>query len=170
MMQRFFALSLFPVMMMKTIKIIGISLLALVVLAGSSGISLFIHACGSGKSLDYAFYPEYFSVGNSCCNPWSAKEMSSCSHEDHDQQQGLSKTDCCESLHVILKVQHLVKPVTKVIDLSAGSQVAAIIFKSELPGPVESDLTRDFSAGDPSPPPLSGRDLIISLQQIRIPS
>lgn len=169
-MQHIFALSLFPGMIMKAIKLIGISLLALVVLAGSSGISLFIHACGSGKNLDYAFYPEYFSVGSSCCDPWSASEMSSCSHEDHNQKQGLSKTDCCESMHVILKVQHLVQPINKVFDLSLGSQLAAILFKSELPHPVESALSCDFSAGDPSPPPLSGKALIISLNQIRIPS
>lgn len=151
-------------------KITGISFLAAVILAGSTGISLFVHACGSGKKLDYSFYPEYFSVGKSCCDPWAGKTMSSCNSESHRHARGISKIDCCQSLHVILRVAQLLQPFNNNIDLSVSGQYANVVFKTSLPEIDKSTGITGFLAGDPSPPPRSGKTLVISLHQIRIPS
>lgn len=156
--------------MLKSLKIIGISMLAVVILAGSAGISLFIHACGSGKKLDYRLYPEYFSVGKSCCDPWAGKTMSSCSKEEHGQHQGISKEDCCESMHVILRIPQLIHPQPIFVDFSLPGHIAGLFLKTTVPEPVTAQVMAGYWAGDPSPPPLSGRALLIALHQIQIPS
>ncbi|MEI6574738.1 MAG: hypothetical protein WCO63_01015 [Bacteroidota bacterium] len=155
--------------MVKFIRGIGISILALILLAGSAGISLFVHACGNGKHIDYAFYPEYFSVGKSCCNPWAGKTMSGCDKHQHQVIAGLSKA-CCESNHLLLKVPNLFNHQNRDISLFQVSNIATQTSNLKF-GQNTSGLCLDsFSGHDPSPPPLFGRDLIISLNQIRIPS
>ena len=152
-------------MIRQILRSAAVFMLLLTFLAGSTGISFYIHTCGSSHKKEAFAFREIFHQKVDCCceeNPVS-KEPAGGPSKYNDE-------DCCRISHLFIKAPFLGFPVTEKLSVP-------VFCCNEYTGPANyvSLPPRDLKASniplrDPSPPPLSGMDLVCFLHQIRIPA
>ena len=148
----------------KILRAASVSLLLLVFLAGSTGISFFVHTCGSTHEKDVFAYREIFHQQMSCCceADMTGKHPAPATSEYNED-------DCCRISHLFVKASITALPVLEKIIIPETGITLFPDFAL-----LRSEQVMDSKASfipflDHSPPPLSGIRLIHFLHQIRIP-
>ena len=153
-------------MITRIFKSTSILLFLLVFLAGSAGISLSVHTCGDSHKKNVLVFKEIFNQKFACC---CEENIASQKDRDLSANAEYSDNDCCRISHLFIKVLFTGFPVLEKFsvpqfDFPVYTEMANL----KLTSLQDSKLSyQPFS--DPSPPPLSGIKLIISIHQIRIP-
>ncbi|MCX6243952.1 MAG: hypothetical protein NTU98_04540 [Bacteroidetes bacterium] len=140
-------------------------ILLLFFLAGNTGISFFVHTCGSTHKKDVFVFREIFHQQMACCceeNPSERMPASSGSEFNDD--------DCCRISHLFVKASFTALPVLEKITIPETGITLFPDFAL-----LRSEQVLDSKASfipflDHSPPPLSGIRLVHFLHQIRIPA
>jgi hypothetical protein len=153
--------------LLKLIKnIIAMSLLLVFILAGE-GITVLTHYCSGSKTTTRQIFPEFIHSNDACtgmsCNV-------SLKNSRHFSVTSIGKTPCCKENTVFFKVATVYNPSVKdfmrilpVIHLLVSLPFRLALFQSE-----SIDLKQlQFRC---SPPPLSGRLLVVFLRQLRLPA
>jgi hypothetical protein len=139
-------------------------LLLLIFLAGSTGISFYIHTCGESHKKEIRVFREIFHQKIACCCddnltlPVSGSPVSTFNDED-----------CCRISHLFIKAPFLGFPV---LEKFSVPEFQVTHFPETALSKLQfvQDLKASYiPSPDPSPPPLSGVILVHFLHQIRIP-
>jgi hypothetical protein len=152
-------------MSLKILRSASVLLLLLVFLAGNTGISFFVHTCGSTHEKDVFVYREIFHQQMSCCCEADMMEQ----HSAHATAE-FNDNDCCRISHLFVKASITALPVLEKITVPETG--IAIFPEFAL---LRNEQVMDSKASfipflDHSPPPLSGIRLVHFLHQIRIPA
>jgi hypothetical protein len=141
-------------------------MLLLIFLAGSTGITFYVHTCGSNHQKEVFIYREIFHQKSDCCcedNPAPKSPSGSSSSIDDG--------DCCKIAHLFIKALLAGFPVLEKVSI-LPSQFTGFIDVSELSPAIVHNSKAAFSLSpDPSPPPpIFGITLLHYLHQLRLPS
>lgn len=150
--------------MRQRINQVFILFFLLVFMTGTMGISVFEHICTCQDRTEITLFPEIFNHHSSCCCANRETELITA---EHLHLCGLDNPDHCKNIKFFLKAT--VSPAPLVISLFS-------MLKFEAPeNPVAADLIPVKTEFKPGPvathctsPPLSGRQIVISLHQSRI--
>ncbi|MGA3015406.1 MAG: hypothetical protein ABSD71_15385 [Bacteroidales bacterium] len=154
-------------MISRIFKSTSILLLLLVFLAGSTGISISVHTCGDSHKKNVLVFKEIFNQKFSCCC-----EENAALQNDRNQLSAFaeySDNDCCRISHLFIKAPFAGFPILEKFsvpqfDFPVYTERANLKLTS-----LQDSKSSYQPFSDPSPPPLSGIKLIISIHQIRIP-
>jgi len=151
-------------MISRVLRSAAVCLLLLIFMAGSTGISFYIHTCGSSHKKEALLFREIFHQKVSCC----------CDADENTTLPGspsstLNDGDCCKISHLFIKAPFVGFPVIEKVSLTQFYSVEypgfALLFSLRV-----QDSKASFTPfRDPSPPPLSGIHLVYYLHQVRIP-
>jgi hypothetical protein len=151
---------------MKTVQRIGILLLLLVFLCGTTGISVFEHICTCRGKTEITLFPELFEHNSSCCCSDGKVEVVSA---DHAQLCGLENADHCKN--IIFFIKAAISPAPVVLTEFSFTEftgdeypLASYIF------PVAAEPADELVIQSGSSPPISGRQRIISYHQSKVPA
>ena len=142
----------------------GFSILFLlaVFLTGSTGMTYSIHTCRSSGKSSLKFYPEVFSKYPSCC--CEETEGGAIPSEEMFNEQ-----DCCKTVNGFIKTVFTGIPLNyhfdKILSVELVYSDISLIHLN-FPEP----LQKIFVSIEDHSPPLSGRNLVYFLHQIRIPA
>ena len=157
---------------MKVVKNIAVLSLLLVFLLGTTGLSVLQHFCNSSKEHNVTIYPEFFNgSGATCCE----SESIGCACGTHENSAGTSggnnvdAVPCCKTTISFYRLEvNTLKPDFRVF----GAELFQISVES-------CDFSSLRAPADPfrgaahfqfySPPLLSGKQLVLYLNQLRIP-
>ena len=151
--------------MKQIIRQISFFLVILVFLAGTTGVSFYIHECSSSNTKEVFVYPEISNKTASCC---CAVEMHS-SVAGSEKAPSFNETGCCKNTHVYLKAAFSGFPVIFQFHDELNISGLPTDFLSILHDRPENDMA-DFVLLVDHPPPRSGKALIHFLHQIKIPA
>jgi hypothetical protein len=148
--------------MRKAIRNSLVFLMLAAFLTATSGISFYIHECRSSQTKDVFVFPEIFNQRSACgCDEAVAKPAA-------DPFISFHEPDCCKTSFVYLKAKIAGLPV---FSLTEGKPLL-IAVPAVVPGMIP-DTEKTPETGEVisfyHPPPLSGRELIHFLHQIKIP-
>ena len=136
-----------------------------VFLAGTTGVSFYIHECSSSKQRDIFLYPEISNKTTSCC---CADEINGNLLPD-ESVSSLNEPACCKNTHIYLKASFTGFPVFYQLDQK--------LLQSELPADFlnlsindKEPATVYFTLPVDHPPPRYGKALVHFLHQIKIPA
>jgi hypothetical protein len=137
----------------------------LVFLAGNTGISFFVHTCGSSHEKDVFIYREIFHQHMSCCceDNFSGKAPAS-------PGTSFTDADCCRISYNFIKLAVPGLPILEKIVLPLAGSIPVPSFALFRSDPVIESKASFIPFLDHSPPPLSGMNLVCFLHQIRIPA
>lgn len=157
---------------MKTIQRIGVFLLLLVFLFGTTGISVFHHICSSSNQEDVSVYPEFFKKsGSGCCVDEEtgyacSQRVNSCNEA---LGQHIDASPCCISILSFFKLDILT---VRAHQLLINDVLVQLVDYTD-------SLITTLSADRPFiipghfqffSPPLFGKVLVHFLHQMKIPS
>lgn len=148
--------------MKHIIRSAAIIVLSVVFLVGMTGVSFFIHECSSSKKKEITAFPEFFNQGSSCCCAETARSNSSCTPIEY------AASSCCKNTRVFLKTAVTGFPVISKIFESSFTDYFADFYPLINCEPEKDPFLNYISLLDHSPP-LSGKQLILSIHQIKIP-
>ncbi len=152
-------------MIIRILRYAAVCLLLLIFLAGSTGISFFIHTCGTSHKKEVFIFREIFHQNIDCC-----------CEEDHTANipagsaSNYTDADCCRSLHLFIKAPFLGFPVFEKLLVPTFHFLEFPEFALLRSQHVQDSKASFTPFHDPSPPPLSGIKLVHFLHQIRIPA
>jgi hypothetical protein len=151
-------------MITRILRSAAVCLLLLIFLAGSTGISFFIHTCGSSHQKDVFAFREIFHQDIGCCCTEKAS-----SKPDDGTAPGYRDDDCCKISHLFIKAPFAGFPVLEKLSIPdcAAEVPEFALFRSK---PAEDSKASFIPFLDHSPPPLYGISLIHFIHQIRIPA
>ena len=156
----------------NTIRRIGVILLLLVFLFGTTGLSVLRHICNSSHEKNITVYPEFFkSSGDACCDDETTGYASACSieHEKDAIPQNVEAMPCCITTISLFKLEILTEQIHK---LTIGAAHAFLPL-----GPFLLLTIPDYKQPRLEPahfqffsPPLFGKLLVQYLHQMKIPA
>jgi hypothetical protein len=152
--------------MKKTPTRILCLVMAVLILFANAGTLMVRHVCHSSHGLEVSVFGEYLQQGESscccACTPDSCTPVS-------DTRVHFAEVPCCQEFVSYLKAELESLPTIKPVKL-VFAQVPGIL---PVPAFVEEERSLEASVSigpeDPSPPP-SGRSLVISFHQLKIPA
>jgi hypothetical protein len=150
-------------MVTRILRFVYVSFLLIVFIAGNTGVSFFVHTCGSTHKQDVFIYREVFHQQMSCC----------CEAEPGEPTPAVtsfSDADCCRLSHHFVKASFTALPVFEKIPIPSTGIILFPSFALLRSDPVGDSKVTVIPFPDHSPPPLSGIRLIHFIHQIRIPS
>jgi hypothetical protein len=152
--------------MMKTIQRIGVMLLLVVFLCGTTGISIFEHICVCKGRTEITLFPEVFDHNSSCCCSDGVVEQV---EPDHANLCGLENADHCKNIKFFIKAA--ISPVPVVVysfsfqDFNGFEYLVPLnIF------PAGNELVNEIVLQHCTSPPISGRQRIIAYHQSKVPT
>ncbi|MEI7896281.1 MAG: hypothetical protein WCJ26_04555 [bacterium] len=150
---------------MKIIQRIGILLLLLVFLCGTTGISIFEHICSCKGKTEITLFPEIFAHQSSCCCSAGEVELVT---PDHAHLCNLSKPEHCKNIKFFIKATVTPAPVV----VSQFSFIDFTVSGFQLPS--DFSIGHDATANDYviphcTSPPVSGKERVLALHQPKIP-
>jgi hypothetical protein len=149
----------------RVLQSAAVCLLLLIFLAGSTGVSFYIHTCGSSHKKEAFAFREIFNQKTGC----SCEEILPSKVPDGSASTYLNE-DCCKISHLFIKAPFIGFPVFEKL-LVPVSQSLELPGSALLPSQTVLDSKASFIPFlDHSPPPLSGVCLVYFLHQIRIPA
>jgi hypothetical protein len=151
--------------MKQTLGKFFLFLILAIFLAGTTGISFYLHECSSNHKRDIFVYPEISNKTASCC----------CADEVHGSLNSVEKVtsfkepECCKNTHVYLKVTFTGFPVfyqfdQKLLQIELPADFLSLSINDQVPVNVDYKLSIDH------PPPRYGKSLVHFLHQIKIPA
>jgi hypothetical protein len=157
---------------MKALKSIFALLILVVFLFGTTGLSVFHHFCSSSNEHDVTLYPELFDgSGDSCCADEEAGYA--CARHQGSAQGanplGFDAPPCCKTVITFHKLEITSQRINR--ESFTSRLTHAAFAESVTPGfgladrPVFTPAHFQFY----SPPLLSGKQLVLFLNQLRIP-
>jgi hypothetical protein len=151
-------------MFIRVLKNIAVLSFLAIFLAGGSGITLFIHTCGSSHQRDVYAFREILHQDIGCCCTEDAGMP-----PNTGTSREVADDDCCRIAHLFIKAPYAGFPVVE--------NAVAVVPVFDLPQHFilnnysEEDSKASFIPFlDHSPPPLSGVERILLLHQLRIPA
>lgn len=133
-------------------------------LTGTTGVSFYIHTCSSANKRDVYAFPEIKKPAGSCCCDNEIHHGTSCN--DH---LVFDAVPCCTQQYLYFKAAFLsLVPCDHFVQFETVTPVAATLLPVQNPELSPNVTYCRFLTG--KSPPLSGRDLVFFLHQIRIPS
>ena len=153
-------------MIQKSLRNIVILIILASFITGSGGISILIHDCSGSKKRDYTAFPEYQRKGsNTCC----ISEKSGVTSKE-TRETALKKAACCKSSKITLKVN----PYERIFTTQASALISPELPVYDLiSADIEPDDTLIIACNSPPGPEThkpSGKELVFSIHQLRIPS
>ncbi len=151
-------------MISRILRYSSIGVLLLLFMAGNTGISFYIHTCGSSQKKEVLVFREIFQQKIACC----------CDDNLVLQITGNSEStyndaDCCRISHLFIKSPFPGFPVLEkysVPEFQVAHFPEAALLKLQF---IQDSKASYIPSPDPSPPPLYGVILVHFLHQIRIP-
>jgi len=140
-------------------------LLLLIFLAGSTGISFYIHTCGSTQKKQVFAFREIFHQKVGCCC-----DENSPGNTAAGSASGYNDEDCCRISHLFVKAPFLGFPVSEKLPVPTLHFIEFPGFALYRSQSSQDSGTSFILFPDHSPPPLSGIKLVCFLHQIRIPA
>jgi len=149
----------------RILRSVAVCMLLLIFLAGSTGITFYIHTCGSSHQKEAFAFREIFNQKIPCsCDENLASKVPAGSAVNYQDE------DCCRISHLFIKAPFLGYPVVEKQSVPISQFTVFPGFALLMSQPAR-DLNVSFTPfNDPSPPPLSGINLVHFLHQIRIPA
>jgi hypothetical protein len=141
------------------------SLILVFFLAGTTGITLFIHTCTSSHKTEISAYPEIFKHTSDCCCAEEGINKSVASSKDLE----IDNPECCKNQHLFLKAyitglpvvqNHLIN--TPLFQTHPVDLMNLIVKERHL-------ICDEYLPWLDHSPPLSGKTLVYFIHQIRIP-
>jgi hypothetical protein len=142
----------------------SICLLLLIFIVSSTGISFYIHTCGSNQKKEVRIFREIFEQKIACCCDDNLNIPTKGSSET-----SLNDADCCRISHLFIKAPFLGFPILEkysVPEFQVTHFLETALLKLQF---IQESKASYIPFPDPSPPPLSGVILLHFLHQIRIP-
>jgi len=152
-------------MVTRILRSISVSLLLLVFFAGNTGISFFVHTCGTTHKKDVYLYREIFHQQMSCCCEETPGETNPA-----PAATSFSDNGCCRISHQFVKSSFTALPVLERIPVPETGITTFPSFTLLRSEPVQDLKVSFIFFPDHSPPPLSGISLVHFIHQIRIPA
>ena len=149
-------------MITRILRSSSVCLLLLIFLAGSTGITFYIHTCGSSHQKEVFLFHEIFHQKVDC----------SCEENQNGDQSSvpvINDNDCCRISHLFIKASFLGFPVVEKSPVPYTQWFVSPGFLLIFTQPVQDSKASFIPFRDPSPPPIFGRSLVYFLHQIRIP-
>lgn len=151
-------------MISRILRSAFVCLFLVILLAGSIGISFYIHTCGGSQKREVLVFREIFHQKIACCCDENLNlHLSGSSASTYNDE------DCCRISHLFIKAPFLGFPILKKfsVPIFQFTEYPKISF-------LKLQLFKHSKASyipftDSSPPPLSGVILVHFLHQIRIP-
>jgi hypothetical protein len=140
-------------------------LMLAVFLAGTTGVSFYVHECSSSQKREVAAFPELFNNTVSCC---CAEEVNG-SALSGEQVSSISEPECCKNTHVYLKASFTGFPLFYQFNPEVLQTYILADFQSLQHNEKVVEIL-NFTPRVDHPPPRSGKILIHFLQQIKIPA
>jgi hypothetical protein len=140
-------------------------MLLLIFLAGSTGISFYVHTCGSSHKKEAFAFREIFNQKIACSCDENVPEKTPAGSGSNYMDQ-----DCCTISHVFIKAPFLGFPVVEKLTVPTFHFIEHPEFALFRSLPVQDSKASFIPFTDPSPPPLSGITLVHFLHQMRIPA
>jgi len=137
-----------------------------VILAGTTGITFFIHTCSGSQKIEITAYPELFKHSFTCC---CSDENTSQAHNT-SQLLGVKAPPCCKNQHLFLKSYVSTIPAAQSF---SGSTILFTVHPADLLLQVtryKQPAVADYIPWLDHSPPWSGKTLVYFIHQIRIPS
>jgi len=134
-------------------------------MAGSTGISFYIHTCGSSHKKEVLAFREIFHQKVSCC--CDADETAKISS---GSASAFNDEDCCRISHLFIKAPFIGFPVFEKLSLPPFHFIDVPDFALLIIQNARESQASFTPFRDPSPPPLSGVNLVYYLHQVRIPA
>lgn len=151
--------------MKRLIRTIASGFMILVLLAGTTGVSFYIHECRSSGERDVVLFPELTNQNTSCCCATDVQLPALNGREDHLTDE----PECCKNIHLYLKATISGFPVffqynddLNSTDLPTDSFIAFI--------DDHDDKALNSGPQVDHPPPSSGKALIHFIHQLKIPA
>ena len=150
--------------MKNLFRAFGVILLLLVFLAGSTGVSFYIHECHSSNTKEVFLFPEILKHNISC----------GCGGEEHEKPVASSplhynEPDCCKNSHLYIKASFQCFPLIQKQKSERSFQIYPFHLFSLLLDESKGERIKIAIFQDHAPPPLAGRMLILTIHQIKIP-
>lgn len=145
----------------NTLRSISLFLLLLVFFTGSTGFTFIRHSCLLSGESAFAAYPEVFPNDVSCC-------CKTAPVSDPRPEKTLEKEDCCKNIRGFVKLAITGFPVLSFHAPDPTSLPVNPLLFADRPQAAETDWNVRIIRDDPFPPP-GGKDLILSIHQIKIP-
>jgi hypothetical protein len=151
--------------MKLTLREFFLFLTLVVFLAGTTGVSFYIHECSSSHKRDIFVYPEISNKTASCC---CADEVHG-SINSEERITSFKEPECCKNTHVYLKASFTGFPVfyqfdQKLLQAPLPADFLNLSINDKEPATVDFTLPVDH------PPPRYGKALVHFLHQIKIPA
>jgi hypothetical protein len=140
-------------------------LLLVIFLAGTTGITLFIHTCSSSHKTEVSAYPEIFRHSTACCC-----EENSSTATPPSKETEINNPECCRNQQLLLKASLIGFPVTYLQLIKATFFPIPLVDNTLLPVNQEHGSLAEYLPWLDHSPPLSGKSLVYFIHQIRIPS
>ena len=139
--------------------------LALVVFITTSGFTVHRHSCSQARTTELSFLIEKFSCEHHATGHKAGQSCCSIAHEEENTVCGT--TECCNTESFLLKLDlpFQMQDNVKLTVYQALIQTFRIAFDEDLALTEQSFIL----ISNDLPPPLSGRELLISLHQLNIP-
>lgn len=158
---------------MKTIQRTGVLLLLLVLIFGTTGLSVLHHICSSSNTDNVTIYPEIFrNPASSCCDDESTWSACACPEDpDADMMPGsIVASPCCKSIVSFFKLEILTEKPAKL--MLHDDNVRQPLNLPSLKPQSQRDQLLSYTVHFQffSPPLLFGRFLVHYLHQMKIPA
>jgi len=148
----------------RILRSASVCLLLLIFLAGSTGISFYIHTCGESQKKEVLFFREIFHQKIACCC-----EANTVTSSREHLVSSFNDANCCRVLHLFIKALLLGFPVLEKFSAPTSPCTEYLQFALLQIQSPEKLKVSFLPFPDPAPPPLSGVTLVHFLHQIRIP-
>ena len=149
----------------RILRSAAVCLLLLIFLAGSTGISFYIHTCGTSHKKEVFAFREIFHQNIACC---CDEDLTA--NVPTGSASNYNDADCCRISHLFIKAPFLGFPVVEKLLVPTFHFIEFPEFALFRSQPTQDSKASFTPFHDPSPPPLSGIDLVHFLHQIRIPA
>ena len=154
---------------MRTIRNIGVVFIVSLLILATGGFSVYHHVCHCAGEMSASVFIEagcgHENSQASCCN---TEEKNSCCMEQpgHDSKRACHDQDCCQNSIQFLKIYDSFQPGLAKINLKPCLVATALVF-IDIPDDIRSTTTLDINSAD-LPPPDTGRQILISLHQLKL--
>jgi hypothetical protein len=149
----------------RILRSTAVCLLLLIFLTGSTGISFYIHTCGTSHKKEVFAFREIFHQNIACCcdENFTVNVLVGSALNYND-------ADYCRISRLFIKAPFLGFPVVEKLLVPTFHFIEIPEFALLRSQPVRDSKASFTLFHDPSPPPLSGINLVHFLHQIRIPA
>jgi hypothetical protein len=139
--------------------------MVLIFFTGTTGFTLYIHICSCFNTTKYAFFHELAKTKPTCCC-----EEKNTNSPDLNTYTTIKNSECCQNKHLLIKSTTYMQPVITKFSEDKTFKLLTYYIPTKTIFTSENKVSYKKLASHYFPPPLlSGRLLVISYNQIKVP-